>query len=296
MSAKRRRSEDDDSMALNNMSTKRLRSEDDDSLALELSSFFECPVCFNTMTQAIAQCQNGHLLCFSCRGKVSQCPTCRGPISDVRARAMEQMAEKISQRCKYSAEGCTARPALRDKQYHEEICEFRPCPCIYPQTGCQWTGPLNDMRAHVFVSHSDLPVLRGEKVRFVVADLNTSCRHWRAMQSCFNQNFVLVLQKWVIGNHELYTLLVQLIGTKKMTNKYTYHLDVRGNNRQLTWKARPVCIFDDAEEALRSKDCLMFNAMQFATGWKLSVDVTVGIAAEAVLGTLFHSTGETEVR
>lgn len=89
---------------------------------------------------------------------------------------------------------------------------------------------------------------------------------------------------------------MQLIGTKKMTDKYTYHLDVRGNNRQLTWKARPLCIFDDAEEAVRSKDCLMFDAMQFATGWKLSVDVTLGIAPGAVLDALFHSTGETEVR
>lgn len=273
------------------MGTKRPRPEGDESLASELSAFFECPVCFDTMRRPIAQCRNGHLLCFSCQRRVSECPTCRGPLSDVRALAMEHMAEKIPLRCKYSSEGCTARPALSDKPLHEEGCEFRPCPCIYPQTGCQWMGPINHIRAHVCVSHIDLPVLRGEKVKFVVADLNSpsSC-HWRTMQSCFNRNFVLVLQKWHIGRYELFSLLVQLIGTKMMTSKYTYHIDLRGNNRQLTWKSRPACIFDDPAAALRNKECLIFDAMQFATNGKLSVDVTVGVAAGAVLDALFHST------
>lgn len=151
-------------------------------------------------------------------------------------------------------------------------------------------GPVNHIRAHVCVSHIDSPVLRGEKVKFVVADLNSSSRQWRTMQSCFNRNFVLVLQKWQIDRYELFSLLVQLIGTKVMTSKYTYHLDVRGNNRQLTWKARPMCIFDDPAEAFTNKDCLIFDAMQFAKGGKLSVDVTVGIAPGAVLDAVFHDT------
>lgn len=45
-----------------------------------LASLFECPVCFDYVLPPILQCQNGHLVCSSCRQKLTCCPTCRGPI------------------------------------------------------------------------------------------------------------------------------------------------------------------------------------------------------------------------
>lgn len=48
------------------------------TLTDELAALFECPVCFEIVLPPIMQCQVGHLVCASCRPKLSCCPTCRG--------------------------------------------------------------------------------------------------------------------------------------------------------------------------------------------------------------------------
>ena len=46
----------------------------------DLANLFECPVCFDYVLPPILQCQSGHLVCGSCRPKLTCCPTCRGPL------------------------------------------------------------------------------------------------------------------------------------------------------------------------------------------------------------------------
>lgn len=50
------------------------------TLTDELAALFECPVCFEITLPPIMQCQVGHLVCASCRPKLSCCPTCRGTL------------------------------------------------------------------------------------------------------------------------------------------------------------------------------------------------------------------------
>lgn len=50
------------------------------TLTDELAALFECPVCFEITLPPIMQCQVGHLVCSSCRPKLSCCPTCRGTL------------------------------------------------------------------------------------------------------------------------------------------------------------------------------------------------------------------------
>ncbi|XP_069749399.1 E3 ubiquitin-protein ligase Siah2 isoform X2 [Narcine bancroftii] len=67
----------------------------------ELTSLFECPVCFDYVLPPILQCQAGHLVCNQCRQKLSCCPTCRGPLSpSIRNLAMEKVASTIPFPCK----------------------------------------------------------------------------------------------------------------------------------------------------------------------------------------------------
>lgn len=44
----------------------------------DLTSLFECPVCFEYVLPPIYQCESGHLVCTECRPKLGNCPTCRG--------------------------------------------------------------------------------------------------------------------------------------------------------------------------------------------------------------------------
>lgn len=98
----------------------------------ELASYFECPVCFEYILPPILQCQNGHLVCKSCRQRLTICPTCRVQItSNIRNLQMEKVASTIFFPCKYVSFGCQIQSLIKDKPIHEEICDFKPynCPC-----------------------------------------------------------------------------------------------------------------------------------------------------------------------
>ena len=98
----------------------------------ELTSLFECPVCFDYVLPPILQCQNGHLVCQTCRQKITCCPTCRVPIaSNIRNLPMEKLASTMTFPCKYNQSGCAAQLLYTDKPDHEDSCEYKPysCPC-----------------------------------------------------------------------------------------------------------------------------------------------------------------------
>ena len=63
----------------------------------ELKKSLECPVCFYTPKAGpLYQCENGHILCSGCNGKVQQCPECRVDLPNVRIRNLfaEKQLEK----------------------------------------------------------------------------------------------------------------------------------------------------------------------------------------------------------
>ena len=94
----------------------------------DLASLFECPVCFDyvlppilqvslvdnndsaemvfIMRSALFQCHAGHLVCSSCRPKLTCCPTCRGQLGgNIRNLAMEKVASTVMFPCKYQQSG-----------------------------------------------------------------------------------------------------------------------------------------------------------------------------------------------
>ena len=63
----------------------------------ELRKSLECPVCLHTPKAGpLYQCENGHILCSGCNGKVQQCPECRVNLPNVRIRNL--FAEKQLER------------------------------------------------------------------------------------------------------------------------------------------------------------------------------------------------------
>lgn len=77
----------------------------------ELTSLFECPVCFDYVLPPILQCQAGHLVCNQCRQKLSCCPTCRGALTpSIRNLAMEKVASAVLFPCKVSPGALRATP------------------------------------------------------------------------------------------------------------------------------------------------------------------------------------------
>ncbi|KAL4706315.1 hypothetical protein ACJJTC_004924 [Scirpophaga incertulas] len=223
------------------------------AMSADLASLFECPVCFDYVLPPILQCQSGHLVCSSCRPKLTCCPTCRGPLGNIRNLAMEKVASNVMFPCKHSNTGCTVTLVHTEKAEHEEACEFRPYSCPCPGASCKWQ------------------------------DINLpGAVDWVMMQSCFNHHFMLVLEKQEkFDGHQQFFAIVQLIGSRKEAENFAYRLELNGHRRRLTWEAMPRSIHEGVSSAIMNSDCLVFDtslAQLFADNGNLGINVTISIA------------------
>lgn len=253
------------------------------AMSADLASLFECPVCFDYVLPPILQCQSGHLVCSSCRPKLSCCPTCRGPLGNIRNLAMEKVASNVMFPCKHSNTGCTVTLVHTEKAEHEEACEFRPYSCPCPGASCKWQGGLDQVMPHLMMSHKSITTLQGEDIVFLATDINLpGAVDWVMMQSCFNHHFMLVLEKQEkFDGHQQFFAIVQLIGSRKEAENFAYRLELNGHRRRLTWEAMPRSIHEGVSSAIMNSDCLVFDtslAQLFADNGNLGINVTISIA------------------
>ena len=143
------------------------------------SSDFECPVCYEEFSGHIFQCQEGHLLCDSCRPKFERCPTCRISLSsNIRNRILEQIVcsknnnlsnvdiQKINEKNKIDKDNnnnnnikekyecCLCFNSFKSSDSlnkHYDICDFRKIDC--PFLDCQWNGKYKDWAKHAKDDH-----------------------------------------------------------------------------------------------------------------------------------------------
>ncbi|XP_071441311.1 E3 ubiquitin-protein ligase Siah1-like isoform X1 [Hetaerina americana] len=251
--------------------------------AADLASLFECPVCFEYVLPPILQCHSGHLVCQSCRPMLSCCPTCRGPLGNIRNLAMEKVASTVLFPCKFASSGCQLSFLHTEKIEHEEVCEFRPYLCPCPGALCKWEGSLEQVMPHLLMSHKSITTLQGEDIVFLATDINLpGAVDWVMMQSCFNNHFMLVLEKQEkIEGFQQFFAIVQLIGSRKEAENFAYRLELNGHKRRLTWEATPRSIHEGVSSAILNSDCLVFDtsmAKLFADNGNLGINVTVSMA------------------
>lgn len=254
----------------------------DDSSA-EILSVFECPVCLEYMLPPYMQCSSGHLVCSNCRPKLQCCPTCRGPTPSVRNLGLEKIANTVRFPCKFSTSGCPLNFHHADKTEHEELCEFRPYCCPCPGASCKWQGGLSDVMEHLKKIHKSITTLQGEDIVFLATDINLpGAVDWVMMQSCFDYNFMLVLEKQEKYDPaqptQMFYAVVQLIGSKKEADNFVYRLELSASRRRMSWEATPRSIHEGVVVAIQQSDCLAFdsNAAQlFAENGNLGINVTI---------------------
>ncbi|XP_048727232.1 E3 ubiquitin-protein ligase Siah1-like [Ostrea edulis] len=248
----------------------------------DLASLFECPVCFDYALPPITQCQSGHIVCQACKQKLNMCPTCRGPLGNIRNLAMEKVATTVMFPCKYSSSGCPVTLLHTDKQEHEETCEYRPYCCPCPGASCKWQGSLEMVMAHLMQQHKSITTLQGEDIVFLATDINLpGAVDWVMMQSCFGHNFMLVLEKQEkLEGQQMFYAIVQLIGTRKQAENFAYRLELNSHRRRLSWEATPRSIHDGVQSAIIASDCLVFDtniAQLFADHGNLGINVTISM-------------------
>jgi hypothetical protein len=144
----------------------------------DLLEELECPVCLEYMASPIKMCENGHNICDSCRESLSECPTCRGNLVNVRNITLEKFAAKAIYPCRNVKDGCKETFTLDDKDSHLAVCLFQSRECPFRKLSgvdCPWTGVLSDVVVHILAEHdsetAEVPAnFRMELLDFVVGN------------------------------------------------------------------------------------------------------------------------------
>lgn len=153
--------------------------------------------------------------------------------------------------------------------------------------------------------HKSITTLQGEDIVFLATDVSLSgAVDWVMIQSCFNNHFMLVLEKQEknigyqqffavvqligkcklildeISDHDLLTILF-FIGTPKQAENFVYRLELNKSRRKLIFEASPRSIDEGVQSAINASDCLMFDtqtAELFADNGNLGINVQISPA------------------
>lgn len=146
----------------------------------KLCQMLECPLCFNVMTAAIYQCNNGHLICEACKEKAQlengscKCQTCGQAIGNTRNRALEELSTVVKLPCAFHSRGCRVEVFAHERAHHQSTCPMRSVECCLnyfkpdsTSSGCLWKGHITDLSSHLLKIHSfrSRPVCLNQNVR-----------------------------------------------------------------------------------------------------------------------------------
>ena len=116
-----------------------------------IASEFECPVCLLIPREIpISACPVGHIVCKSCREKVTSCPSCRRKMSEDGTNTLaNKLIEIIPHPCKF---GCRIKKPLKSIVKHEARCSYGKIKC--PYIGCQEKVRMEEYHDHAINSSS----------------------------------------------------------------------------------------------------------------------------------------------
>ena len=121
----------------------------------QIKDILDCNVCFSVpVTKHIYQCNNGHLLCEDCNKKLTSCPCCRDPLSNVRSLVAEKLLDMIPTRCKFKEYGCNVILPRTDLQTHSKDCQYRTIIC--PNGDCNQMVCLTQLAEHFKNCHMQI--------------------------------------------------------------------------------------------------------------------------------------------
>ena len=117
-----------------------------------LKEALECPVCWETIREPpIYMCGSAlaHSLCSKCHGQVSECPICRGKLTDKRSHALENLIKKLP-KASCRNDGCSFSDSDEElvRKHAEEECNYRIVACL-----CEEQVKLNNLVSHCKSAH-----------------------------------------------------------------------------------------------------------------------------------------------
>ncbi|KAG6445897.1 E3 ubiquitin-protein ligase SIAH1 [Manduca sexta] len=191
----------------------------------------ECPVCLETMSAPIFQCQSGHSLCNQCTSNLvpPMCPICRQHMTQMRNWQLEDIIAKAKVACPNKSVGCVYTMPSTDVNDHLKECIFRDmeCPLGSVSGKCSWSGKLKDIMDHFQERHqkncnvsSDTPVnldnielKEDERFLYLVAQ----------------QKMLFIITVKLDTLQKMAFWIVQHIGSKSVARQHIYEIHLTSN-------------------------------------------------------------------
>lgn len=90
----------------------------------EFKKLLECPSCKEISVPPIYLCEQGHIVCHSCHGKLNECSKCDSPFTTMRNELAEAMVSSREFKCPFK--GCRIKQLMGSQvKDHLENCDFR---------------------------------------------------------------------------------------------------------------------------------------------------------------------------
>ena len=114
----------------------------------DIEAALQCPVCYSIPRDLpISSCSSGHIICQSCRPRVTSCPTCRQSLpSQSTNSVVASLIHQVNHACKFRDHGCEAKMLLGDLELHESKCPERTIKCPYHE--CEQIVQFKDFSIH----------------------------------------------------------------------------------------------------------------------------------------------------
>ena len=238
-------------------------------MANQLDKVIMCPICLDTMTKPILQCETGHSMCGDCitSNSVKSCPQCRGPISKTRNYQLEQIIENIPKSlrgpCFFADKGCKYLLLPTEKADHEAECKNRKFLCEgrkFAKWKCEWFGSYTELEKHFKQVHRNNMEYKMQMDLSV--DLKKDHRDVQII-SFFNGAQYFWYKFMVDVAQEKVFWVFQFIGPKKQAKNYYYEFEISdGPIRK--FKVTEICDNDvaRAESLFKEERCV---ALSFTT-------------------------------
>lgn len=220
----------------------------------------ECPVCMETMSAPIYQCQSGHSLCNSCTQNLlpPMCPICRQNLTQMRNWQLEEIVSKAKVSCPNKSSGCVYTMVSMDLEEHLKECIFREmeCPLGVVFGKCSWTGRLKEIMDHFKERHGSFcNVTTDEEVEITNVDIKNDDRHFFLVAQS-KLLFILTMKIDTLQKMAYWT--IQHIGSKKVAQDHIYEIHITSKQNPRRKVVFIEHCFNDAikaEEVFRQGKC-----------------------------------------
>ncbi|XP_074038857.1 E3 ubiquitin-protein ligase SIAH1A [Leptinotarsa decemlineata] len=227
-----------------------------------------CPICVETMTSPIIQCQRGHSMCGECikSSGITMCPCCRGPISNTRNYQLEQLIEGIKDvlklKCCYADKGCKYIISTQEKEAHELECRFRKYYCEgkkFAKWKCNWAGEYSEIYNHFKDAHNPQTFMQYSTEANMKIDLTRDFYDLQIISFFNGQNYFFYKHKIDTAKQKAYWTF-QMIGLLDQALHYFYEFEIHsGPVRQ--YKVIELCQNDtaDTEAIFNQEKCVVIT-------------------------------------